>query len=216
MGNGAVTADPLRRDGLRAIVFDLDGTLYRDDRLGEEVILCACRYVASMKGISADKAGTMLQEARANLSGPGGTLSQAVLALGGNLKQLHQRLSLEVHPEGGLTGDARVPELLKQLAKRFELHVYTNNNRELSGRIMAQIGVCGLFGKVFTIEDYWRPKPDEVALSGILDTIGRKPAETLFVGDRYEVDLALPATLGCAVFEAGTVEELLRLAQLVD
>jgi putative hydrolase of the HAD superfamily len=115
-----------------------------------------------------------------------------------------------------LTVDPRVPELLKKLARRFELHVYTNNNRALSDRIMTQIGVAGLFEKVFTIEDYWRPKPDRVALSGILQAIGRKPCETLFVGDRYEVDLELAASLGCATFEAKTVDELLELAQLIE
>jgi putative hydrolase of the HAD superfamily len=138
-----------------------------------------------------------------------------VLALGGDLKGLHSRLSQEVHPEGMLTRDARVPELLKKLAGRFELHLYTNNNRALSDRIMAQIGVCGFFKRVFTIEDYWRPKPDRAVLQGILDAIGRKPGETLFVGDRYEIDLKLPASLGCAVFEVKSVEELLALAQLV-
>jgi putative hydrolase of the HAD superfamily len=96
------------------------------------------------------------------------------------------------------------------------LHVYTNNNRKLSGRIMNQIGVTGLFRQVFTIEDYWRPKPDEMVLLGILEAIGRKPSETLFVGDRYEVDLALPESLGCAILETRTVEELLTLAELIE
>lgn len=211
-----MTAAPLDSEGLHAIVFDLDGTLYQEDRLGAEVNLGACRYIASLIGIPADEAEVTLQKARAELSGPGGTLSRAVLALGGNLKDLHECLSRDVHPEGVLTVDPRVPELLKKLARRFELHVYTNNNRELSDRIMVQIGVAGLFEKVFTIEDYWRPKPDRVALSAILEAIGRKPSETLFVGDRYEVDLELAASLGCATFEAKTVDELLELAQLIE
>lgn len=216
MGDGDVTASPSNRETLRAIVFDLDGTLYQDDRLGEEVNSSACRYIAALKGLSAAEAEAMLQEARDKLSGPGRTLSRSVLALGGNLKELHQRFSQDVHPEGVLTADPRVQELMKQLAKRFELYLYTNNNCELSGRIMAQIGVSGLFARVFTIEDFWRPKPDELALRGIFEAIGRKPAETMFVGDRYEVDLALAESLGCPIIEARTVEELLKLAELLE
>ena len=203
-------------EALKAIVFDLDGTLYQDERLGEQVSQCASRYIASLGGTTPDLAERMLQEARDSQGGPGKTLSLAVLSLGGNLKDLHERLGSEVHPEGVLTGDERVPQLLKRLAQRFEIHLYTNNNRELSRKIMAQIGVTGLFRQLFTIEDYWRPKPDQVALEGILEAIGRKPAETLFVGDRYGVDLWLPESMGCAVFEARTVEELLELAQLID
>lgn len=211
-------SSPLRQagQGIEAIVFDLDGTLYQNDRLGEEVNLCACRYIASLRGIAPEQADSMLQQARDSQQGVGKTLSLAVLSLGGNLKDLHLRLASEVHPERFLSVDERVPQLLQRLAQRFAIHLYTNNNRELSGKIMREIGVAGLFGKVFTIEDSWRPKPDRIALEGILAAIGRKPAQTLFVGDRYGVDLALPEELGCAVFEARTVEELLQLAQLLD
>ena len=216
MGRGAVTAAPLSRGSLRAIVFDLDGTLYQDERLGEEVHQSACRYVASLKGIATEEAEGLLREARSCEGGGVGTLSRAVTALGGDLRELHRRFNLEVHPEGVLRPNPRVIALLGDLARRFELHLYTNNNRALSGRIMAQLGVGGFFQRVFTIEDSWLPKPDRAALQGILDAIGRKPGETLFVGDRYEVDLELPASLGCAVLEAKSIEELLSLSQLVE
>ena len=203
-------------DRLRAIVFDLDGTLYQDEQLGEEVHQAACRYVASLQGIPADQASLVLQQARSCLSGSGGTLSRATVSLGGDLKELHRRFNLEVHPEDLLHPDPRVLELMGKLGRRYELYLYTNNNRALSDRIMAQIGVAGFFKRVFTIEDSWSPKPDQQVLQGILDAIGRKPGETLFVGDRYEVDLLLPASLGCAVLEARSTEELLALAQLVE
>jgi putative hydrolase of the HAD superfamily len=218
MGLRAVsTALPgLRGQGLKAIVFDLDGTLYQDDRLGEQVNQCACRYIAALRAIDPVQADQMLQQARDSQSGPGKTLSLAVLSLGGNLKELHARLGSEVRPEEVLGCDQRVQQLLQRLGQRYELYLYTNNNRELSGKIMQQIGVTGLFRQLFTIEDSWRPKPDRSALEGILESIGRSPAETLFVGDRYNVDLSLPEELGCPVFEARTVQELLQLAQLLD
>lgn len=209
-----MTLSALRNDKVKAIVFDLDGTLYQEDRLGERVNLCACRYVAELRQMTVAEAQELLDHTRDNLSGSGRTLSRSVMALGGDLKELHDRLNGEVHPEGLLKPDPRVPELLKRLARRFDLYVYTNNNRELSARIMAEIGVTGCFKKIFTIEDYWLPKPDTGALGMILEEIGRQPAETLFVGDRYAVDLEFPESIGCPVFEAKTVDELLKLAQL--
>jgi len=200
---------------LRALVFDLDGTLYQDERLGEEVHQCACRYVASLQGISALEAEGLLRKARSCSCEGEGTLSLGVVSLGGNLQELHRRFNLEVHPEGVLHPDPRVLELLAKLAGRFELHIYTNNNRALSARIMTELGVAECFRKVFTIEDSWHPKPYRSTLLGILDAIGREPSETLFVGDRYQVDLQLPASLGCAVFEVKSIEELLTLGELV-
>jgi len=210
-----VTAAEAGRGELRAIVFDLDGTLYQDDLLGEQVHQSACHYIASLKGIPAPEAERLLQQARSCTGPSAGTLSHAVVTLGGDLQELHRRFNAEVQPEGLLKTDPRVTELLGKLAGRYELYLYTNNNRALSERIMAQLGVGSFFRRVFSIEDSWRPKPDREVLLGILDAIGRKPAETLFVGDRYQVDLELPASLGCGVWEAKQVEELLALARLV-
>lgn len=215
MGHGTVSPLPFARQGLKAIVFDLDGTLYQDDRLGEQVNRSAIRYVASLRDLPEAQAEALLVKTRGEI-GDGGTLSRSVVALGGNLVEMHARFSREVHPEGILERDERVPELLRRLATRFALHLYTNNNRELSGRIMERIGVTGLFQRIFTIQDYWLPKPDPKIIIDILEQTGVKPAEALFVGDRYQVDLAAPESIGCPVFESKTVDELLTLSQLLD
>ena len=206
---------PLQRQGLKALVFDLDGTLYQDERLGNSVNLGACIYISTLRGVSVGEADVMLQEARCKLSGTGGTLSRAVESLGGTLKDLHDRLNEEVRPEGVLSVDPRVQALLRNLGTKYELYLYTNNNRELSARIMKEIGVTGLFRKIYTIQDQWLPKPDATVLLEILKEIGKQPEETLFVGDRYDVDLALPASIGCRIYEARTVVELLGLEQLM-
>ncbi|MCM0084446.1 HAD family hydrolase [Geomonas sp. Red32] len=200
---------------IKAIVFDLDGTLYQNEQMGGQVNLSACRYIAELKGVSVEQADLMLEEARDSLAGLAATLSQAVISLGGNMHDLHERMAREVRPEGLLAVDERVVGLLKDLASRFGIHIYTNNNRSLSARIMKLIGVADFFCKVFTIEDFWRPKPDEETLIFLLDAIGAKAEETLFVGDRYQVDLALPATLGAKVFESCTIEQLLGLREFL-
>jgi putative hydrolase of the HAD superfamily len=205
-----------RTENLRAIVFDLDGTLYQNEQMGDAVNLGACRYIASIRGISVDEADNLLQDARFSIGGKAGTLSRAVESLGGNLKDLHKFLSDFATPEGVLEVDERVPELLEDLATRFELYVYTNNNRTLSARIMEAIGVTGIFRQIFTIEDYWEPKPDENTLKGMFECICRKPEETLFVGDRYEVDLAIPESMGAQIYLSCTIEELLALRQLIQ
>lgn len=201
---------------VRAIIFDLDGTLYQNEVIGDEVNRTACRYVAELKGVTEAAAFQLVEEERIRHRETGGTLSRAIESLGGTLEGLHERFAEEVHPEGILSVDPRVPGLLERLSRCFELVIYTNNNRRLSGRIMKEIGVDSFFTHRFTIEDFWRPKPDREAILSILETIGRRPEETLFVGDRYDVDLKLPAALGCSVCEAQTVDELLALEKLLS
>jgi putative hydrolase of the HAD superfamily len=203
---------------LKALLFDLDGTLYLNNDLGEEIHLSGCRYIAEVRGITPLEAGALIRETMNRLSAASGmksTLSHACVELGGDLRELHRRFAEEIRPEGFLAPDARVVGLLGSLGTRFDLFIYTNNNITLSNRIMGLIGVAGLFSRVFSIEDYWRPKPDRTVLESIYRAIGRKPAECMFIGDRYDVDLRLPAEMGSTVFLCNSVEDMLSLNKLL-
>lgn len=203
---------------IRALVFDLDGTLYVSGGLGREINDVACRYIAELKGVDVVVAESLIRETRAALTAAqktDATLSRACMQLGGDLPDLHRRFADEIAPEKYIARDDRVIELLGMLAGGFELYLYTNNNRSLSGRIMQILGITDLFQRVFTIEDRWEPKPDRPTLEYILHEIRQKPAECLFIGDRFDVDLRLPAELGCSVCLVQSVEELFPLCKLL-
>ncbi|RNC70737.1 MAG: HAD family hydrolase [Desulfuromonadales bacterium] len=208
----------MTQSGIRAIVFDLDGTLYQSEELGHEIAACADRYIADLKGVTPAEAARLIQATREVLkerTGYSSSLSHACIELGGDLEVLHRRFAADIEPERLVKPDERLVRLLKRLGARHELHLYTNNNCSLSGRIMAALGVADLFRRVFTIEDSWRPKPDRDVLEGILRAIGMTPSQCLFVGDRYDIDLRLPAELGCRVFLTQTVDELLTIESII-
>lgn len=201
-------------NGIRALVFDLDGTLYVSDEVGREIDESATRHVAAVRGISPGEAAILVRETRERIAARTGrtaSLSHACLELGVDLRELHRHFEAEIVPEPHLQRDERVVELLRRLGERFELHIYTNNNRSLASRIMGALGIGGCFRRVFTIEDSWRPKPDRQVLEEIFREIGQEPSRCLFVGDRYDIDLRLPRELGCRVFHTRTVDELLTI-----
>jgi putative hydrolase of the HAD superfamily len=200
--------------GIHAIIFDLDGTLYINDGLAREVQQAACRFVARLRGIEPDAAADLIRETRVRLSQASGIdtpLTSVCSELGGSPRQFHEAITPAVNPELHLKPDERVSTLLASLRKRYELYIYTNNNRTLSGRTLSALGISGLFNGVFTIEDTWRPKPDRSALRALLASIGRLPEECLFVGDRYDIDLRMPADMGAAVMLISGVDDLFRL-----
>ena len=200
--------------GITAIIFDLDGTLYVSLPLGREIMASAVRYLAELRGMSVTAAQALIRETKREMTpraGAEASLSVVCLELGGTLQEMHRRFAAEIEPERHLTRDERVVELLRTLGATRELVLYTNNNRFLATRITDLIGITGLFPKVITIEDTWRPKPDRETLEKLLRQLGRAPAECLFVGDRYDIDLRLPASLGCAVYHTRTIDELLML-----
>ena len=204
---------------IRDIVFDLDGTLYVSQSFAATIQEQAAVYMAAARGISADEAQMLIDATRARLAEESGTvqtLSAVCTSLGGTVRDLHAWFEKRLRPEAHLMRDERVVALLSHLGERFGLYLYTNNNRVLTMRILEYLGLDGLFSRVFAIDDAWRAKPDEGMLERILATIGRVPAEVLFVGDRYDVDLRLPEQKGCPVFLSQNVEQLLRLEELLS
>jgi len=199
---------------ITSIIFDLDGTLYASSELAEEIQRVAAVGIAIQLGIVVDEAIIRLSGAKAELSASTGceaTLSAACDLLKSDIKVLHSYLAENIEPEKYLVRDDRVIEMLLRLGKEYALYIYTNNNRSLTDRIMRALGIYGLFTGVFSVDDFWRAKPDRLALAKLLAGIGAEPVECLFVGDRYDVDLRLPEEHGSKVFLAQTVDELLSL-----
>lgn len=202
---------------IRSIVFDLDGTLYVCEAFADSIQDAAVSYIAELLGIKQTQACQLMADTRARLTKSSGTvqtLSAVCSELGGSIRNLHRYFEENLQPEEYIVKDERVIRLVKHLSQRFPLHIYTNNNRPMATRIINQLGLNGLFQRIFAIDDDWLAKPNEQALAGILSQIGLTPAEALFVGDRYDVDLRVPEQYGCPVYLSRNVEQLLRLEEL--
>lgn len=205
-------------DGITGIIFDLDGTLYVCDRFADEIHDASSAYIAELKQISRAEAGLLMAAARLKLeadSGTSPTISAVCSELGGVIQELHRFFVHTLRPEAFLLRDERVIRLLERLSRQFSLYVYTNNNHSLTARIMNYLGLAGLVRGIFAIDDTWRPKPDEEMVQRILEEAGLTPEETLFVGDRFDVDLRMPEQLGCPVYLSQSIEQLLRLEDLL-
>jgi putative hydrolase of the HAD superfamily len=209
----------LASSNIRGVVFDLDATLYVCDAFATLIQDSATDYIAGLKGISRQDADLLIGATRLRLTEESGTvqtLSAVCEELGGSVRELHRFFEETLRPEACLVRDERVILLLVHLAEKFQLYIYTNNNRALTTRIINYLGLEGLFRNIFTIDDTWVGKPDEEMLSRVLGEIGLSPAEALFVGDRYDVDLRLPEQRGCPVYLSQNLEQLLRLEELLN
>ncbi len=208
----------LTAGAITAIVFDLDGTLYVSAPLEEAIGRSAARYAGELLGTTADAGGQRLMEVRQRLTDERGTLQTLAVAIetiGGTVSELHRRFAAEIDPRPYLRPDPRVNNLLNGLGRRYTCWLLTNNNRTLTTKILAALAVPEVFHRVITINDTWRPKPDETVLDRLLEELSRPPDQVLFVGDRYDIDLRLPADRGCPVLLTRTVDELMALEALL-
>lgn len=203
---------------VKAIVFDLDGTLYVSESFEQVIWESASRYAGQLLGVSAVDGGDRLTAVRQRLSDERGTqqtMAVAIEAMGGTVPELHRRFAEELDPRPYIETDPRVVSLVETLGQRYTCWLLTNNNRTLTGKILDALGLANAFARVITINDTWRPKPDPTVLEELLADLGHQPAEVLFVGDRYDIDLRLPAQRGCPVLLTKTVDDLMGLSALL-
>ena len=204
--------------GVKAIVFDMDGTLYVCDEFAAAIQNGGADYLAGVLGVASEEARRMMAATRRRLAEESGsvqTLSNVCRSLGGNVADLHAHFQQHLRPESCLKRDELVVSLLERLRRHFALYIYTNNSRVLTTRILNLIGMENCFEGFFTIDETWQAKPDETRLKQILNEIGLPPAEVLFVGDRYEVDLRLPEKASCPIYLSQSIDQLLMLDDLV-
>lgn len=207
--------DPQR---IKAIVFDLDGTLYVSEPFEQAVWASVSRYAGELLNLPADAAGRQLAALRQRLTEERGTvqtLAVAIEVLGGTVPEMHRRFAAELHPERLIEPDPRVLPLLEALHQRYTSWLLTNNNRTLTDKIVARLALHDCFKRVITINDTWRPKPDESVLDELLTELALPPEAVLFVGDRYDIDLRLPAKRGCPTLLTKTIDQLMQLEQLL-
>ncbi|MDA8428423.1 MAG: HAD family hydrolase [Geobacteraceae bacterium] len=203
---------------IRGIVFDLDGTLYVSPSFATAIQDAAADCIARIKSIEPGEAGRLLADTRKRMIEERDeipTLSAVCSELGGNVRDLHTYFASCLQPEDHLARDPRVITLLENLSKSRALYLFTNNNTALTNRIIGYLGLNGLFRRIYTINDSWKGKPDEDMLDRILAESGLLPSQALFVGDRYDVDLRLPEQRGCPVYLSQSIEQLLRLEELL-
>jgi len=203
---------------IKAIVFDLDGTLYVSEAFEQAVWESVSRYAADLRGVSAVVGGQQLRELRDRLTAERGTvqtLAVAIVIMGGTVPEMHRRFAQELEPVQYIKPDPRVKRLVEQLGKKYTSWLLTNNNHTLTQKILAVLDLEQSFQRVITINDTWRPKPDQTLLDQVLAELNLPPEAVLFIGDRYDIDLRLPEQLGCPVLLTKTIDELMQLETLL-
>ncbi len=165
---------------VKAVIFDLDNTLYpASSEMEAMIVLRMNEYVARLLGMSVADA-TALRKSR--MSGYGTTLEWLMA----------EKAFLDsddyfdfVHPAGEestIQFDPGLGPFLDSI--RVPKYVFTNAPMEHADRVMEKLGITGKFERVFDIRfNGLRGKPSADAVDRVLNAIGHPAPETLFVDD---------------------------------
>ncbi|MEO0205839.1 MAG: HAD family hydrolase [candidate division WOR-3 bacterium] len=203
---------------LKVIIFDLDGTLYTSSEIYQKFAEAAYHTYAKIKHTNIEQAKEILETRREEMKKEKGyavPYTLALLSFGIPIEEWH-RENINFFDAGDyLKKDEKLRKVLLRLKERFELAVFTNNNRIQTERILKKLDIENLFDHIYTYESFRLIKPDPEIFKLIIRELKVKPEECLMVGDRYYVDLLPAKEQGMQIHEVKGPEDISELLRIV-
>ena len=205
-------------DRVGLFIFDLDCTLYTNPRYAQAQTDVLIERLAIARG---QNEKTMLAEVeayRAAWSEQNGgrklSLGNAFVAFGVPIEQSIRWRKEAIHPEMYLKTDPKLVAALARLSRIARLAVVTNNPVSIANRTLAALGVRNRFHSIIGLDTCGVSKPHRAPFLKAAEELDVLPRHCISVGDRYDIDIALPLELGMGGILVEGVEDVYRLPDL--
>ncbi len=206
---------------LKAFIFDIDSTLYTNSAYAFEQVDCQVRQFAKERGITADEARRMVADYRkkfaAEHNGSKVSLGNTLLAFGVPIEQSVQWRRELLEPSDFLGRDEKLIETLKILQSKYKLICVTNNPVLPARKTLEAIGVSEFFPEIVGLDICFKSKPAVEPFQTAVERLGDgiRAENCLAVGDRYDMDIALPLEMGMGGILISGVEEVYQILKSV-
>lgn len=212
-------------DETKVLIFDIDSTLYTNPEYAKEQIDSQVRHFADIRGISHDEGRKLVRDFRNEWAKTHEdkkiSLGNLLTHFGISIEQSIQWRKTLFDPAKYLSRDEKLIQTLDALSKKYYIICVTNNPVEPAMRTLQVIGIQNYIKKVIGLDSTKKSKPAkeifELALKtaqNVLDT----PVEfnsCISIGDRYDIDLALPLELGMGAILVDGVNDVYALTSLL-
>jgi len=174
---------------IKAILWDVDGTLYKDTKELRETFDRPCiKAFGKARGLSKKKAEKEFWRTYKKLGSKTKTLELA----GIDAKKFVKDLVAEIEFDKFLRSDNKMVKTIKSL-KHLKHFVLSNAGRKETVKKLKVIGIpLKLFEEIMVTYEFAHIKPDPKAFSTAVRKMKLKPNQVLTIGDREKTDI-IPA-----------------------
>lgn len=203
---------------VKALVFDVEGTLFKSKSLTDAYRNQVLKLVSEKRGLDGE---SLLKEVRRVVSElrkegydqrPPSTLIAERLGL--TREEFYKAIE-SVDPTRHVDPDPRLVSALRELKKTFKLAVLTNLSRRSLLGVFKALGLSEeLFDVILTADELEHLKPHPSAFTRVIEELKVSPGEAVMVGDIVASDLAPAKSLGMKTVLVS--EEVQSTSPLVD
>ncbi|HOV94859.1 MAG TPA: HAD family hydrolase [Spirochaetales bacterium] len=201
----------------KALIFDMDGTLYTNDAYLRWQDEAQIRRFAEALSITEEEARVRVDMARKNrvrkeLSET--SLAELLMELGIPLSTLVKWREEAFVPAEWLKPDPLLKITLDNLAARFKLVLLTNNPHKVGVETLRVLGVRSCFSVVRGLDDSGVAKPSAVPFQKTCQLLALSPSSCVSIGDRKKIDIDPALSLGMGAVLVDGVADVLSLSKL--
>lgn len=204
---------------IKAIIFDIDSTLYTNAAYAFEQVDCQVRRFASIRGITNEEARKMVADYRKKYAAENGgkkvSLSNALRSFGVSIEQSVQWRRELIEPADFLGPDKKLQEALAALGRRYKLLCVTNNPILPAQKTLDALGISDLMEVLVGLDTCNLSKPAKEPFERAAKEAGVPFDKIVSVGDRYDLDLAPALELGMGGVLVRGVEDVYKLPELI-
>ena len=202
----------------KTLIFDIDSTLYTNAAYAFEQVDCQIRQFAKERGITEDEARRMVADYRKKFAAANNgrkiSLGNTLLAFGIPIAQSVEWRKTLMEPADFLTRDERLIQILQAWQKRYKLICVTNNPVFTARKTLEAIGVSEFFPEIVGLDTCLKSKPALEPFEKACELTQTQPQNCIAIGDRYDMDIALPLQMGMGGILVTGVEEVYRINEL--
>lgn len=203
----------------KTLIFDIDSTLYTNAAYAFEQVDCQVRQFARERGITADEARKMVADYRkkfaADNNGKKISLGNTLLAFGIPIAQSVEWRKTLMEPANFLSRDERLIQVLGDLSKSYNLITVTNNPVFTARKTLDSIGILEFFPQIVGLDTCLKSKPALEPFEKACELTQTQPQQCIAIGDRYDMDIALPLEMGMGGILVTGVEEVYELEKTI-
>jgi len=207
-------------DKCGAVLFDMDSTLYSNHEYEKTQIDLPVMRLAGLRGKPFEAMIREIEDYRKNWAaehnGQTISLGNTFVAFGVSIEESVRWREELCMPEQYLLRDEKLRSALGLLSRRVALAVVTNNPFSVAVRTLCALGVEDLFHVIVGLDTCGVSKPHKAPFLKAAELCGIAAEHCVSVGDRYDIDIALPMQLGMGGVLVDGVQDIYILPELFE